>query len=78
MTTSHQDKIVLHQENISGWPGYRFVSGNISLGVVPQLGGRMMSLCVDGEELFFVDPKHSGAMVDLSSIKDFIFLKRLE
>ena len=41
---------------VAGWPGFVMVQGDISLGLVPGLGGRIMSLKFRGQELFYAPP----------------------
>ena len=60
--------MTLQQKDIYGWKGYVWESGDISVGIVPQLGGRIMSLKFRGEELFFVQPEHAGETFDLSRL----------
>jgi len=63
-------KVKVSQENIYGWEGYRLHVGDISLGVAPQIGGRIISLTFEGEELFFVQKEHQGEIVDLENADD--------
>lgn len=60
--------MTLQQKDIYGWKGYLWESGDISVGIVPQLGGRIMSYKFRGEELFFVQQEHSGETFDLSQL----------
>jgi len=60
----------IKKENIYGWPGFRLTAGEISLGVTPQIGGRIISLTHRGEELFFVQPEFQGEVVDLKIVDD--------
>jgi hypothetical protein len=46
--------------DIYGWQGWRMTSGDLVLGLVPQLGGRIMSLRFRGEELFYIPPTGRG------------------
>ena len=66
----------IFQEQICGWPGFRLTFGDISLGVVPMIGGRILSLKFRGEELFFVSKELEGYRPDLSGEKDLRALKR--
>lgn len=47
-------------KNIRGWQGFELVSKDLSVGIVPSLGGRIMSLEYLGHELLFVDACHQG------------------
>lgn len=60
--------MTLQAKDIYGWKGYVWESGDISVGLVPQLGGRIMSLKFRGQELFFVQEKHRGETFDLSQL----------
>jgi len=63
-------KVKISKENIYGWEGYRLSIGDISLGITPQIGGRIISLTFEGEELFFVQKEHQGEIVDLKMVDD--------
>jgi len=63
-------KVKISKENIYGWEGYRLSIGDISLGITPQIGGRIISLTFEGEELFFVQPEHQGEVIDLENVND--------
>jgi len=60
--------MTLKQEHIAGWNGYVWESGDLSVGVVPELGGRIMSLQFRGEELFFTQQKYAGETFALSQL----------
>jgi hypothetical protein len=60
----------LNEQNIYGWNGYRLKSGDISLVITPQIGGRIMSLTYQGEELLFVQEEHKGDVFDFSHVED--------
>jgi hypothetical protein len=67
--TSH---IIFNEENIYGWNGYRLEIGDISLGITPQIGGRIISLTYRGEELLFVQEEHKGEVFDFSRVQDLV------
>lgn len=52
--------------------------GDISLGLVPDLGGRIMSLCFRGQELFYVPAGQAGEFPALpeGKVADLAALKR--
>lgn len=52
--------VQITKEDIYSWAGYRLNFGDVSLGIVPQIGGRIMSLLYQGEELFFVQDEYKG------------------
>lgn len=60
--------MILEEKNIYGWPGYICQSGDMIVGFVPQLGGRIMSLQFCGEELFFIQKEHMGETFELSQL----------
>lgn len=57
------EKVTIH-----GWNGYRFVAGPVSMVVTPDIGGRIISLCYEGQELFFVQKERAGEIFDFSRI----------
>ncbi len=62
----------INKENIYGWNGYRLKAGDISLGITPQIGGRIISLTYRGEELLFVQEEHKGEVFDFSHVEDLV------
>jgi len=68
--------VCLEKANYYGWDGYKLSVGDIELGIAPQIGGRIISLKFQGEELFFVQGKHQGEVNDLSKIRDLRAFKR--
>jgi hypothetical protein len=56
----------MNKTKISGWDGYTLTAGNISVGVVPQIGGRIISLAINNKELFFVQKEYAGETFDFS------------
>ncbi len=63
-------QVKLNEENIHGWKGYRLKTGDISLGITPQIGGRIISLTYFGKELLFVQEEHKGEVFDFSHVAD--------
>lgn len=63
-------EVRIRQDTVAGWRGYRMEAGELTLGIVPQIGGRIMSLTHKGEELFFVQEQYRGQSIDLSKIQD--------
>ena len=64
-------EVRVRQDVVAGWRGYRMEAGDLTLGIVPQIGGRIMSLTHKGEELFFVQEQFRGQSIDLSKIEDW-------
>ncbi len=56
------------QTKIYGWDGYQIRAGAISMGIVPDIGGRIISLSYDGEEIFFVQKEFAGEVFDFSQV----------
>ena len=52
------------------WPGHELSAGNLTLGIAPIIGGRILSLKYQNQELFFVNEEHAGEIYDLASIND--------
>lgn len=63
-------KVQMMKADIYGWDGYRLSVGDVSLGIVPQVGGRIMSLICHGQELFFVQDQYKGAVCRFEDVKD--------
>ena len=63
-------EVRIRQDTVAGWRGYRMEAGDLILGIVPQIGGRIMSLTQKGEELFLVQEQYRGQLIDLSKIQD--------
>ena len=58
------------QECYRGWDAWRVRRGDLELVLVPQVGGRVMSLVWRGRELFFVNPDLAGRVEDVDSTPD--------
>jgi hypothetical protein len=61
---------------VSGWQGWWIARGWLELGLVPQVGGRLMSMRWRGHELSFVHPDHAGRLVDLAATAEVRRAKR--
>lgn len=57
--------VSLEQKKYYGWNGYSLTNGEIELGIAPEIGGRIISLQVQGEELLYVDQSRLGETFDL-------------
>lgn len=51
-----------------GWPSLRIAAGPAELVFVPVLGGRLMGIRLDGEELLWVNPELAGRTPDLDNL----------
>jgi hypothetical protein len=61
---------------VHGWQGWWIVRGPLELGLVPQVGGRLMSMRWRGHELSFVHPAHVGRVLDVPGMVDVRAAKR--
>ena len=50
----------LAEVTFMGWPAFELRQGGLSLHVVPSVGGRLMGIALDGEELCWVNPQLHG------------------
>lgn len=62
--------------DVHGWDGVWLRRGPLALGLVPQVGGRIMSMRWREHELAFVHPAHRGAVVDVAGADDLAALRR--
>lgn len=62
---------------VCGWPGFERLRGAIRIGIVPQIGGRIMSLQFRGEELLYAPDPASARVPDLGPVDDLAALKRM-
>lgn len=56
----------MEKVNIFGWNGYKFSAQDVAIVVVPEIGGRILSLCFEGREMFFVHKEYAGQVFDFS------------
>jgi len=54
--------------NIYGWNGYQLSTDAIKIIFAPEIGGRIISLKYQNEELFFVDKDHVGETFNFNNI----------
>jgi hypothetical protein len=66
----------ISREKIFGWSGYRVAAGGLSLGLVPDVGGRIMSLAFGGEELLYAHEPEFGKIYDFSRVADLKMFKK--
>jgi hypothetical protein len=59
-----------------GWDAVWIERGPLTLILVPQVGGRIMSVCWHGRELAFVNPAYLGRVEDVAAITDLHAYKR--
>ncbi len=51
-----------------GWKCYKLTAGDVGVVVAPEIGGRIISLTHQGEELLFIQKEHQGETFDFSKI----------
>jgi len=61
---------------VSGWDGWWIRRGPLELGLVPGVGGRLLSLRWRGHELSFVPPAHAGRRPPIAHDVDPAAVKR--
>lgn len=61
---------------IRGWDGFELHSGDVSVGIVPAIGGRIMSLIFKGQELLYVDPSSAGRVYPVATWNDLSKAKK--
>jgi hypothetical protein len=59
-----------------GWKCYKLTVGDISVVVAPEIGGRIISLTHQGEELLFVQKEHQGETFNFSKVEGLRAEKR--
>jgi len=64
------------QDRVHNWDGFRFSTGEIEWFVSPDIGGRILSITVDGRELLFVQKEHAGETFDFSGVTDLALRKK--
>ena len=57
------------EEDLHGWRVHRLASGPITLGIAPDIGGRILSMTYQGIELLFTQPEHRGEVLDLGALR---------
>ncbi len=58
------------ESTLHGWDCLRLRQGRTELALVPDVGGRVLSLVYDGEELFFSHPELRGRRLDVLADPD--------
>src|SRR5258705_9327376 len=61
---------------VHGWDGWWIRRGPLELGLVPDVGGRLMSMRWRGHELSFVHPDHAGRRPAFATPADVDACKR--
>lgn len=64
--------VKIKEKTYFGWNCFFLESDNISVGIAPQIGGRIISFNFDGRELFFVQKEHAAEIFDFSATVDLI------
>lgn len=68
--------ISMEESNLYGWDVIIVESGLLKIGIAPDIGGRIISIQVDGEELLFHQKEHAGETFHFGSSDDRKELKR--
>jgi hypothetical protein len=68
--------VTLTRGRVHGWDGWWIRRDALELGLVPRVGGRIMSMRWRGDELAFVHPVHAGRTPDVASATDVTSFKR--
>ncbi|HCU05328.1 MAG: hypothetical protein A2X77_04235 [Gammaproteobacteria bacterium GWE2_42_36] len=70
------NKVTISPKNYYGWAGYCLSNGEIEIGITPSIGGRIISLCYQQEELLYVDKNRLGETFELGVIDDLSTFKK--
>jgi len=63
-------------KQIYGWDGFELTSGDLQVGLTPSIGGRIMSLIYQGQELLFVDNNLNNKTLDVHRWSDLVAAKK--
>src|SRR5688572_979585 len=69
--------VTLSPGHVHGWDGWWLRRPPLELGLVPSVGGRIMSMRWRGDELSFVHPEHAGRRVALDAVDPRTFKRKL-
>lgn len=69
-------KITLIEAKHKGWDAWCLQRGRLELVLVPQVGGRIMSMIWRGRDLSFTQPEREGQVEDVRAVKDVRARKR--
>ena len=62
--------VTLRQETYLGWSAWQIRKGPLELVLVPQVGGRIMRLAWQGEDLIFTHPDFRGRVEPVAQVED--------
>jgi hypothetical protein len=62
--------------SVQGQDGLRLTALDVSLGLVPSIGGRILSLTFRGEEILYAPPLSGSVLPDIASVKDIAAFKK--
>lgn len=60
----------MEKVKIHSWDGFRLSASDVSIVIVPDIGGRILSLSHNGQEILFVQKEHAGEAFDFSGVTD--------
>jgi hypothetical protein len=62
--------VTLERDDVYGWDGWWIRRGALELGLVPEVGGRLLGMRWRDDELAFVHPAHCGRREDVAGAPD--------
>ena len=68
--------VEIQEVDLWGWQGWRLATDRIQLTVAPEVGGRALSLTLDGSEAFFTLDQLHGRRLSLDNVTDVRAEKR--
>lgn len=76
MTPDERNPVAIRTTAYQGWQAYRIENGPLALVLVPQIGGRVMSMQWRGHDLSFTQPERRGLLEDVTTVSDVRAHKR--
>ena len=76
MTQDARNPVAIRTVAYQGWQAYRIENGPLALVLVPQIGGRVMSMQWRGHDLSFTQPERRGLLEDVTTVSDVRARKR--
>lgn len=70
------DRVTIEPTTYQGWQAYMMQNGPLTLMLVPQIGGRVMSMQWRGVDLSYTQPERQGMLEDVSLVSDVRARKR--
>ncbi len=76
MTQDARNPVAIRTAAYQGWQASRIENGPLALVLVPQIGGRVMSMQWRGHDLSFTQPERRGLLEDVTTVSDVRARKR--